>query len=203
MKILAESEKRYPHVANLLHQHSQDAQNSLEIGCGGSKYRDCIIHNYVGLDLPHVRYAGPGPSVFGDGQSLPFENSSFDFVFMVGVLYIIPDVELALQEIFRVLRTDGKLLVLDYNFLGTLRLSRLSKASQSTVTHVWSGWSLAWLIEQAGFNSKVEWNYSRGSSKIALFFQQFKIVRLLRFWIWQLKSDWSVVIGYKGVDAKN
>jgi ubiquinone/menaquinone biosynthesis C-methylase UbiE len=47
----------------------------------------------------------------GDAQALPFEDGSFDGAVLVTVLGEIPDQELALREIARVLRPGGRLVV--------------------------------------------------------------------------------------------
>lgn len=47
----------------------------------------------------------------GDAQKLPYDNQSFDGVFLVTVLGEIPDRAAALREIHRVLRPHGRLVV--------------------------------------------------------------------------------------------
>ncbi len=47
----------------------------------------------------------------GDGASLPYEDSSFDAVYLVSVLGEIPDPEAALREFRRVLKPTGRLVV--------------------------------------------------------------------------------------------
>jgi len=47
------------------------------------------------------------PLVSGTGEKLPFKDSSFDSVTMLGVLEHIPDPSVALREVRRILRPDG------------------------------------------------------------------------------------------------
>jgi ubiquinone/menaquinone biosynthesis C-methylase UbiE len=47
----------------------------------------------------------------GDAQALPYDDASFDGVFLVTVLGEIPDQQQALREIARVLRPGGRLVV--------------------------------------------------------------------------------------------
>jgi len=53
--------------------------------------------------------------VQGDGEHLPFEDESMDFVYSFGVLHHFPDTKRAVSEIFRVLKPGGKCFVGVYN----------------------------------------------------------------------------------------
>jgi SAM-dependent methyltransferase len=60
---------------------------------------------------------------------LPFEDNSFDMVFSHGVLLVVPDVARAQQEIHRVLRPGGELVIMMYarwslNYLVAIGLLR-------------------------------------------------------------------------------
>jgi SAM-dependent methyltransferase len=48
----------------------------------------------------------------GDGQKLPFQNSSFDCVYMTLVIHHIEDKEMILREIHRTLKKDGNCVIL-------------------------------------------------------------------------------------------
>lgn len=56
----------------------------------------------------------PVELVRGSAESLPFEAASFDTVVAMLVLCTVPDLELALAELRRVLRPDGSLLFLEH-----------------------------------------------------------------------------------------
>ncbi len=69
------------------------------------------------LDIARSRAAGAGVTVDlreGDAQTLPFDDASFDTVVCTLGLCGIPDDRAAVAEMFRVLRPDGKLLLLDH-----------------------------------------------------------------------------------------
>lgn len=196
MKAAIKAGKVYPHVATLLERYSNPHQQVLEIGCGGAQYREHIKGHYLGLDLPRLHYDGVGPQLVADGQHAPLADNRFDLVFMVAVLSVIPDPSKALKECYRLLRPGGTLLIFDYNWLATRRLAKLNSASGHS-TQVWSPWQLAAKIKSIGFRAKVAWDYVRGASRFLLVLQRLKAVRYLRFWIWQLREDWSVVIATK------
>ena len=103
------------------------AERVLEVGCGvGYNSRHLAERapscRFTGLDLSarHVRSAGKAARGLtnvgfeaGDYQQLRFEESSFDAVFAVECLCQATDMRRALQEIYRVTRPGGRLLVID------------------------------------------------------------------------------------------
>lgn len=49
-----------------------------------------------------------------DAEYLPFENDSFDLVYCFGVLHHTPNTDLAIKEIHRVLKNEGKAIIMLY-----------------------------------------------------------------------------------------
>lgn len=78
-------------------------------------------HRYTALDLTRAMINKAQPRhggldlqwVQGDSQRLPFRNDCFDHVLLHLILAIVPDSRAALRETARVLRTGGKVFVLD------------------------------------------------------------------------------------------
>jgi ubiquinone/menaquinone biosynthesis C-methylase UbiE len=99
----------------------------LEVGCGLGSDGARFARNdadYVGLDLtdPAVRltlqklraYGLPGATVQGDAERLPFCDNTFDVAYSWGVIHHTPDTDACVEEMWRVLRPDGRLILMLY-----------------------------------------------------------------------------------------
>ncbi|WP_277985516.1 class I SAM-dependent methyltransferase [Methanolobus psychrotolerans] len=60
-----------------------------------------------------------------DCFNLPYENNSFDTVFMANLLHIIPEPENAVTEATRVLKDNGRLIALSFTTEGMTFLNKL------------------------------------------------------------------------------
>jgi SAM-dependent methyltransferase len=105
----------------------------LDLGCGYGRVSAEILKNYrnikvVGVDLSsyyvslfNKKLNPRGRGIVCDIRHLPFKDSYFDFVFMmVTLMYLENENEQkkAIREIFRVLKKNGKFLIIESNFYG-------------------------------------------------------------------------------------
>ena len=82
-----------------------------------------------------------------DAEALPFDDESFDLVVGHAVLHHIPDVELALREVLRVLRPGGRFVFAgEPTVHGDVIARKLSQATWWTATRVtqWSPFRQTW-----------------------------------------------------------
>jgi ubiquinone/menaquinone biosynthesis C-methylase UbiE len=99
----------------------------LEIGCGCGSEAERFARSgahYTGLDLTNAAVSITrkrfqlakleGSFVQGDAESLPFDDSSFDFIYSHGVLHHTPDTPRTVREIYRVLSPGGRATVMLY-----------------------------------------------------------------------------------------
>jgi SAM-dependent methyltransferase len=114
-------------ISKYLEPHLQNAGTILSVGCGpGVFLRELAAlrpgAEFVGVDLSaerihdaEARLRGvPNARVqVGDAQALPFESGSFDFIFCRFLMEYLPDKQRALQEMVRVCRGGGKILLQD------------------------------------------------------------------------------------------
>src|SRR5712664_3366938 len=99
----------------------------LEIGCGlgtdGTQFAKAGA-DYTGVDLTDaaVELARKNFELLGlrgdfrtaDAENLDFADETFDLVYSHGVLHHTPDIEAAVNEIHRVLKPDGRAIVMLY-----------------------------------------------------------------------------------------
>ena len=85
----------------------------LDVGAGTMPYKNLLsCKQYISLeyDTPENR-ASKRADYFYNGNSFPFPDEAFDAVLCTQVLEHVPDPQLFIREIRRVLRPDGKLLL--------------------------------------------------------------------------------------------
>lgn len=99
----------------------------LEIGSGTGYYSEVITNSeknlsHVGLDISKEMVEISSSKKFlnssfvvGDCKALPFDSDSFDLVLILNVIHMISDPELAIIEAKRVLKPDGKIIVISYS----------------------------------------------------------------------------------------
>lgn len=87
----------------------------LDFGCGRKPYRACFTNatDYVGVDLEQSGHDHSRSlvDVFYDGRTIPFGDGSFDAVFCGEVLEHVFEPDAILEELHRVLRGGGAMLV--------------------------------------------------------------------------------------------
>jgi SAM-dependent methyltransferase len=118
----------------------------LDVGCGNKPYRNLFVNVdcYIGLefDTPESRAANYA-EFFYDGHHFPFNDASYDVVLCNQVLEHVFNPEEFLNEIFRILKPDGKLL-LSVPFVWDEHLQPLDYAR-------YSSFGLRSLLERHGF----------------------------------------------------
>jgi ubiquinone/menaquinone biosynthesis C-methylase UbiE len=80
----------------------------LDLGCGETKQKPHFTKagfKYVGLD-----YTSNQATLLGDAHALPFKNACFDFVFSRSVIEHLQYPFLALNEVYRVMKPNSKLI---------------------------------------------------------------------------------------------
>lgn len=87
--------------------------NLLDVGCGKKPYVSLLpkVHWYVGVDVPTTMHGLHHVDVASTAVALPFCNSCFDSVLCTEVLEHVAEPMQALQEIARVIKPGGMLLL--------------------------------------------------------------------------------------------
>ena len=115
-----------PHIPDCLDNIDFQGKRTLEIGLGLGADAEQITRRgalYNGLDLTEasvqrvterMKVRGLSYETIKQGSALeiPHPDNHFDIVFSYGVLHHIPDIRTAAKEISRVLKPNGKLIIM-------------------------------------------------------------------------------------------
>jgi SAM-dependent methyltransferase len=96
-----------PLVKRFVEDYQLAHKRCLEVGCGRGAFQD-VVDDYTGLDISAEasRYLHK-PFVRADATHQPFPDDEFDAVWSITVLEHVPEPEVALQEICRVIKSGG------------------------------------------------------------------------------------------------
>jgi SAM-dependent methyltransferase len=86
----------------------------LDVGCGSQPYRHLFKNReYLGIDVDVSGHDHESSSIdlYFDGSHIPFDDSSFDSLLCFEVLEHVSDLETLLQEMSRIIKPGGRLLV--------------------------------------------------------------------------------------------
>lgn len=87
----------------------------LDVGCANQYMKKYIAQsdNYIGLDYYQTatQWYQTEPNVFADAQKLPFSDECIDTLLLLDVLEHLPDPVLAIKEIRRVLKAEGRCII--------------------------------------------------------------------------------------------
>jgi SAM-dependent methyltransferase len=115
-------------------QYKVGDKEVLEVGCG-TGYIQSVIEKYYGIDIT-IDYKSfiYKPFINGSADSLPFMDNTFDVVISHWVLEHIPNPQLMLDEIRRVLRPGGMIFLIAAYSVDTWVSQGLHKRSYSDLT---------------------------------------------------------------------
>jgi SAM-dependent methyltransferase len=154
----------------------------LDVGCGDKPYEQIFrpyVSDYVGIEhegvfpSTHASAAAGRPDLYYDGNRLPFPDKSFDTVLSVQVLEHTPKPQSLLNEIARVLRPEG-LLILSAPFSARLHeepydyfrytphgLRSMCEEARLEVTEMWAQGNL-WSVVGHKLNSYLAFRVAAG-----------------------------------------
>lgn len=118
----------YPYFKELMEFENWAGKKVLEVGVGEGTDHSRFAKGGAdlwGVDLTprHLEITQKRLNYFNlksrlqqaDAENLPFPDSTFDLVYSCGVLFLVPGIEKAVSEIYRVLKPGGKVIALFYH----------------------------------------------------------------------------------------
>lgn len=121
--------KFYPYINDYIELFNLKEKKILEVGLGYGTLGQILATegNYYGIDISEgpvrmMKYrlenngiGNPENIQIGSALNLPFTEQSFDFVYSIGCLHHTGNIELAIEEIWRVLKKGGYTIIMLYN----------------------------------------------------------------------------------------
>lgn len=144
----------------------------LDLGCGNGNVtallRERIPAKYYGLDLSENmieearQHLGDEVSLcVGDAEHLPYEDGMFDLLICNASFHHYPNPELAVDEMRRVLRPGGVIILGDPTFRSRIAAKVFNyfiKYSNSGDVHIWGKKEIIRLFGEHGFRVE-DWRY--------------------------------------------
>lgn len=133
----------------LTEHYSRNKKLGLDIGCKTRPYQDIFHCDYVGIDLPSDIFQNgvKKPDIFGNGESLPFNDDTFDFITCYSVIPYVEHIDEFLNEIHRVIKPNGIVVITIMN------LKSLSRDLTGYYPNKFSSHQLHKKLKEHGFKS--------------------------------------------------
>lgn len=144
--------------------------SALDLGCGTGEMMKLILQRHpqkrlCGLDLSEKmlevaeeKLHGKGKLILGDSEHLPYCDASFDLVYCNDSFHHYPHPQKVLEEVHRVLKEQGTLLLCDCWQPGAARwiMNRFMKFSQEGDVKLYSEREIREMLSVANFHD-VQW----------------------------------------------
>jgi len=155
------NKKTYNEVSKIIKKYLKENYKVLELACGTGQLSFDLynkVDKYIATDFSEKMISEAQKRdkdnlisfETADATKLKYENNAFDMVIISNALHVMPYPELALQEIKRVLKDDGKLIAPTFVYDGVKNNF------------------IIWLFDKIGFKTYNKWS----SNDIKLFIEQ-------------------------------
>jgi SAM-dependent methyltransferase len=169
---------------------------ALELGSGGGFARDVIPELVTSDTLPY-----DGVDKLVDATQMPFADASVRAIFMLNVFHHIPDVEAFLREAARVLKPQGRMLIVDQHpgWIGRFVYRYLHHEPFDPKASSWSFDSSGPL---SGANGALTWIvFQRDRERLLREHPRLRLERYephspLRYWMAGGLKSWSLLPGW-------
>ena len=121
----------------------------LDIGCGNQPYKKFFNSEYFGIDVPleQMKNVKEKPNCYANGEDLPFNDNSFDFITTYSVVPYVENIDKFLNEMYRVSKNNTIVVITIMN------LKTLARDPQGYYPNKFSSKQLEKKLAQHGFKS--------------------------------------------------
>ncbi len=166
-KFMSKNEAIYNDALEKIAPYFNEDKDVLELACGTGQFTFSLADkckSFIATDFSSAmvnetknNYSG-NKALFKveDATNISYEDNSFDIILVANALHVMPEPELAMQEIIRVLKPQGLLIAPTFIFDKNMSSLRI------------------WLLEKIGFKTYNKWNKEEFENFIKAY--NFKIV---------------------------
>ena len=138
-------------VVSIIKNYWDPGQKILEIGCGPAFLRDDFGKDYIGTDITDEPYTIDllrDVDILCSADRLDIADDSIDIVIIKSAFFLFDNHNQSLEEVMRVLKFGGKVIIFDYNKKTQRNLQLKEKHSRYPC---WTQWGLKKLLKDHHF----------------------------------------------------
>jgi 2-polyprenyl-3-methyl-5-hydroxy-6-metoxy-1,4-benzoquinol methylase len=155
------------HYTQIINEYIDENDHVLDYGCGPGAFlviSSALCKNIIGVDISESFIETCKNNIISNNINnakayhitpcnTGFENKQFDKIILVDVIHHIEDIEKELDEIKRVLKDDGEIIIFEPNLLNPLMfLIHLIDKNERGLLKVGTPWSYKKLLNKHFFN---------------------------------------------------
>lgn len=167
------NQSEFKAIYDLLKPHFNKKLKLLDVGCGDGRFLIPLEGKFYlyGLDfsksfLKEVKkYCRSCKIIFGHAENLPLKSNYFDIVISIRLIQHLSkkQQQMAINEMYRVVKPGGKVIVLNYNSISMLNLYK--NICQSKLPKFWPFIKWRWVIDNYNSPSELSTMFKRSGFK--------------------------------------